>query len=122
MPRVPASLRALLARLIDYAGLYPPAGLPLEIVIERYRGFRASPEKWILNRLVLPAAKLGEARLEPGWSVTLLIDEPPGQLSPQIETLESKRADLGGTLPTYYELPLGEIAAGFAKIRTGGLT
>ncbi len=28
--RIVAPLKALLSNLIDYAGLYPPAGLPLE--------------------------------------------------------------------------------------------
>ncbi len=121
MPRVPASLRALLARLIDYAGLFPPAGLPLEIVVERYRGFRASPESWILNRLVLPETRLPEAILDRGWSVTLLTEEPPGSFPPQVETLETRNADFRGTLPTYYELPIAKIAGGFAKVRTGGL-
>ena len=122
MPRVPASLRALLTRLIDYAGLYPPAALPVEIVLERYRCFLASPDSWILNRLVLPAARLHAETLHPGWRVTLLIDEDPGRLPPQIDTLETRRTDLRSTLPIYYEAPLGEIASGYAKVRTGGLT
>jgi hypothetical protein len=121
MRPIPASLRALLANLIDYAGLYPPASLPLEITVERYRGFRASPENWILNRLVLPAAKLAETPLEQGWRVTLLVDSEPGELPPQVETLETKSAHRL-SLPTYCEAPLAEIGDGFAKVRTGGLT
>src|ERR1039457_3898350 len=57
MPRMPDSLRALLVNLIDYAGLYPPAGLALPAVLENYETYLASPESWMLNRLVLPAAK-----------------------------------------------------------------
>ena len=56
MPCVPASLRALLTNLIDYAGLYPPAALSLDVVEDRYRGFCGSPDAWMLNRLVLPVA------------------------------------------------------------------
>src|SRR5689334_9301030 len=108
MPRVPGSLQALLAKLIDYAGLYPPAALPLAIVAERYRGFRASPENWMLNRLVLPAAKLAQSPLEPNWRVTLLVDEEPGALPPQVETLEIKQPRRL-SLPTYCEAPIGEI-------------
>lgn len=121
MRPIPASLRALLANLIDYAGLYPPASLPLEIVVERYRGFRASPENWILNRLVLPAARLPEVPLAEGWRVTLLVDGEPGPLPEQVETLETKwPARL--SLPTYCEAPLAEIRDAYAKVRTGGLT
>lgn len=121
MRRIPGSLEALLARLIDYAGLYPPAALPLPIVAERYGGFLASPEKWILNRLVLPAARLGEIELRPEWRVTLLVDAQPGPLPPQVETLETKLPHRL-SLPTYCEAPLDEISGAFAKVRTGGLT
>lgn len=121
MARVPAALRALLTDSIDYAGLYPPAALPLPIVEERYRGFRASPEAWMLNRLVLPFGKLPECRLDPGWRVALLVEGDPGPLPPQVETLESK-TPLEHELPVYQELPLERIESGFAKVRTGGLT
>jgi hypothetical protein len=118
---VAASLRALLTHLIDYAGLYPPAGLPLPAVAENYSRYLASPESWILNRLVLPQAKLNEVQLQTNWKVTLLVDHEPGPLPPQIETLEIK-ADRLLSLPTYCEVPLDRIVDGFAKIRTGGLT
>jgi hypothetical protein len=121
MARVPAALRALLTETIDYAGLFPPAALPLAIVEERYRGFRASPEAWMLNRLVLPMAKLAEAKLEKDWRVSLLADRDPGPLPPQVETIESK-APGPFALPTYFELPLDQVQNGFAKVRTGGLT
>lgn len=121
MARVPAALRALLTELIDYAGLYPPAALPLAIVEERYGGFRASPEAWMLNRLVLPVAKLHEARLGRDWRVALLVDGDPGPLPPQVETIETKTPG-AYPLPVYLELPLDQIHGGFAKVRTGGLT
>ncbi len=124
MARVPAALRALLTESIDYAGLYPPAALPLPIVEERYRGFRAAPEAWMLNRLVLPFGKLPEIHRESSWRVTLLVDGESGglrSLPPQVESLESKTA-LEHPLPVYQELPLDEIESGFAKVRTGGLT
>lgn len=121
MRPIPASLRALLANLIDYAGLYPPASLPLPIVIERYRGFRASPDHWILNRLVLPHAKLAETPLEAGWRVALLVEDEPGPLPEAVETLETK-LPRRLSLPTYCEAMVGEIVDGFAKVRTGGLT
>jgi hypothetical protein len=120
--RVADAFRALLANLIDYAGLYPPASLPLEAVLERYRGFRASPESWMLNRLVLPAVRLPEARLDPAWRITLLVDDDPGPLPPQIETLETRSLYLESALPVYYEAPIGDPMRAFAKVRTGGLT
>jgi hypothetical protein len=74
----------------------------------------------MLNRLVLPIEKLGEAPLGGGWRVALLVDGEPGPLPRQIETLETKT---GGrlSLPTYCEVPLDRVENGYAKIRTGGL-
>jgi hypothetical protein len=121
MPRTPGALRALLAQLIDYAGLYPPAGLPLPAVLENYQAYLNSPESWMLNRLVLPAARLPEARLQPGWRVTLLVDGGPGLLPAQVETLETKLSHRL-SLPTYCEVPLAAVDRAYAKVRTGGLT
>lgn len=113
-----ASLRALLTHLIDYAGLYPPAGLELPVAAEKYRSYLASPEAWMLNRIVLPSVRL----IDPGWRVTLLVDSDPGPLPPQVETLETKFA-AKFSLPTYCEVAIEKTPAGaYAKIRTGGLT
>jgi hypothetical protein len=117
---IAASLRALLSHLIDYAGLYPPAGLPLPAAAENYSRYLTSPESWMLNRLVLPQDKLIEVRFKANWRVTLLVDNEPGPLPPQIETLEIK-AGHRLSLPTYCEVPLDRIVDGLAKVRTGGL-
>ncbi|HXM40787.1 MAG TPA: hypothetical protein VN924_06015 [Bryobacteraceae bacterium] len=121
MPRIPESLRALLANLIDYAGLYPPAGLALPAALENYETYMASPESWMLNRLVLPAAKLPEAGLRTNWRVTLVVEGEPGPLPPQVQTLET-RMQRRLSLPTYCETPVKDIQGAFAKLRTGGLT
>jgi hypothetical protein len=121
MPRIPRSLRALLANLIDYAGLYPPAGLALPAVLENYETYLASADSWMLNRLVLPATKLPEVRLRDNWRVTLLVEGYPGSLPAQVETLET-RLPRGLSLPTYCEAPIAAVTGAFAKVRTGGLT
>jgi hypothetical protein len=54
------SLRALLSGAIDYAGLFPPAALPLEQALAKYRQHRAGPESWMLGRFVCPAGLLLE--------------------------------------------------------------
>jgi hypothetical protein len=115
------SLRALLTNLIDYAGLYPPASLPLPAVIQNYERYLASPDTWILNRLVLPASNLNEVQPGVTWRITLLVDSEPGPLPRQIETLETKN-ERRLSLPTYCEAPLHRITDAFAKVRTGGLT
>ena len=54
------SLQALLAGLIDYAGLFPPAQLPLGEALANYARYRRDPEGWILGRFLCPAARLAE--------------------------------------------------------------
>lgn len=55
-----ASLRAFMVRLIDYAGLFPPAKLPLHEAIHNYAHYRQSPDRWMLSRFIIPAAQLSE--------------------------------------------------------------
>ncbi len=57
---MPASLRALLEGVIDYAGLFPPARLPLDEAVRNYLRYRREPESWMLARFVCPAARLTE--------------------------------------------------------------
>jgi hypothetical protein len=54
------SARALLAGLVDYAGLFPPASLTMDGAVAEYARWRRSPEAWMLGRFVLPASRLAE--------------------------------------------------------------
>jgi hypothetical protein len=54
------ALRALLAGLIDYAGLFPPAALSMAEAVANYAGYRGGPDAWALGRFVVPAARLAE--------------------------------------------------------------
>ena len=56
----PASVEALLAGLVDYAGLFPPAALSMEDATAEYAMWRRAPEAWMLGRFVSPAARLAE--------------------------------------------------------------
>ena len=78
------SATALLAGLVDYAGLFPPAALSMDDAVAEYARWRRSPEAWMLGRFVLPAARLaelsrsGDAHLpEPGagepWRLSALL-------------------------------------------------
>src|SRR5258708_18617234 len=63
------SLRALLTGAIDYAGMFPPAKLPLEEAFRNYLNYRESPDAWMLGRFICPVGMLGE--------LDLLIEETP---------------------------------------------
>jgi hypothetical protein len=54
------SLHTLLSGLIDYAGLFPPAKLPLPGALRNYLRYRDEVEAWMLGRFVCPAARLAE--------------------------------------------------------------
>ena len=41
--------RAAFEGLIDYAGLYPPASLPLEIVVRNFATYRSGAHGWMLG-------------------------------------------------------------------------
>jgi len=60
---MPTTSRALFAEIIDYAGIFPPAALPLEEAFERFVANRQSESGWLLSRFVCPASRLEE--LEP---------------------------------------------------------
>jgi hypothetical protein len=73
------------ARLIDYAGLYPPAGLALDVVVRNYGAYRAGSHDWMLGRLILPADRLVEANAlatasgatpASRWPVSVLVGGP----------------------------------------------
>ncbi len=75
---IPPSVRALLAEIVDYAGLFPPAQLPLDQAIRNYARYGTEPEAWMLGRFVCPAARLGE--LSP-FVTELFRDGPPLSIS-----------------------------------------
>ncbi|WP_442598527.1 hypothetical protein [Neobacillus sp. D3-1R] len=55
-----ASLQAFLENLIDYAGLFPPAGLSLEKAIENFISYKQSEDEWMLGTFIIPASSLEE--------------------------------------------------------------
>lgn len=76
------AVTAALAGLVDYAGLFPPAGLPLDVVVDQYGRYRAGRHAWMLGRLVVPADRLEEtaaaaaragASVDDPWGVTALV-------------------------------------------------
>ena len=46
--------------ILDYAGLYPPASLPLEEAFRNFAVYQNDPDSWMLSRFVIPAKRLAE--------------------------------------------------------------
>lgn len=55
-----SAAEALLARIVDYAGLFPPAAFDMETAVGNYQRYLAGEHAWMLGGFVLPAARLGE--------------------------------------------------------------
>src|SRR5690349_17112777 len=55
----PHPLRAGLAGLVDYAGLFPPASLDLPSVLARFTAYAGGEDEWMLGRLIIPLPQLG---------------------------------------------------------------
>ena len=56
----PAALRTLVAGVVDYAGLFPPAALDMSSAVANYAQFRASHDAWMLGRFVVPVSRLDD--------------------------------------------------------------
>ena len=57
---VQPTVRALMAGLFDYAGLFPPAGLGMAETVRNYLSYRRGPHAWMLGRLIVPWGRRDE--------------------------------------------------------------
>src|SRR4051812_30736915 len=58
------ALHALLEGSVDYAGLFPPAGLAMRAAVSGYAEYLDSQDAWMLGRFVVPIARLEEFEAE----------------------------------------------------------
>jgi hypothetical protein len=56
-----ASLRTLLTRSIDYAGMFPPCSVELEPALKNQAEYVRSPDSWMLSTFVLPVGQFSDA-------------------------------------------------------------
>jgi hypothetical protein len=56
----PSMIRAMMKGAIDYAGLFPPAGLDMASAVRNFDAYRTGPNAWMLGRFIVPAARLDE--------------------------------------------------------------
>jgi hypothetical protein len=98
-------LRAALERLIDFAGLFPPAELPMEDAVASYDRARASAPAWMLGRFIVPAARLVELRSVIGGRLRfeLSVIAAPGAFDLVARERRANWATIGAL-----EVPLGD--------------
>lgn len=127
------SVRSLLDSLIDYAGLFPPASLPIEEAVRNYDRYRNGEYAWALGRFVVPAAQMRDVPSDFPLSVLASsADSIPDAYVVEVKAKNAEEIDLikqqAAKQVIYIEvadIDLVEIIGhyGFrAKIRTGGVT
>ena len=92
-----ASLRALLAHAIDYAGLFPPANLPLEPALQNHASYIRLEDAWMLGAFILPVAEFAAA----GRGFSQFDGDHPlrvSALGPKTDSAETFRASLGAAM------------------------
>jgi hypothetical protein len=145
-----AAERILFERLIDDAGLFPPARKPMERAVADHREAKAGAHAWMLGRFLCPASKLDElAAAEPDFEVGVILDGTdwradlgaierfPGTVALVEAKLPADAAALvaaAGDRDVFLEVPWSDprtltaaledvsAAGAGAKLRCGGLT
>lgn len=125
-------MRAAFAGLVDYAGLFPPAALPMGEAVREYDRERRGADRWMLGRFVVAASRLEELgsalesegialpRHDP-WRLSAVMGvHLPDELSRvnafrsqwetrgvMVDALESKVASVGQLLTVAEQIPAG---------------
>ena len=121
---VAPALKTLLDRLIDYAGLFPPAKLSLDDAVANYNQYLSGEYEWMLRWFVVGAAELNKVP-----------DSLDGRLSVLGEAEQARAAVIESNsvvrakCPVYCEVPIDKLeeldavkrASCFAKVRSGGM-
>jgi hypothetical protein len=146
------ALQTLLTGVVDYAGLFPPAALPMAEAVAGYEAYAAGAHAWMLGRFVMPAARLDDlpnGALAPSRLAILLGDDwtrdlarvpaaadffelrasDPAELARVRAALDAYRRE---SARAFVEIPWTADAAALAdaaraarvglKLRTGGVT
>ncbi|MEM7623341.1 MAG: hypothetical protein AAF235_09070, partial [Planctomycetota bacterium] len=106
-------MRTMLGGLIDYAGLFPPAGLSMAAAVEEYNRQRLSPDAFALGRFICPASALedltkqgqvlmpgtfatsgyremAQAGMDEPWPVSVTIDTELGEAIAAIDAFNER--------------------------------
>jgi hypothetical protein len=105
VPTLTASpaLRALVAEVVDYAGLFPPASLSMEAAVAAYAEYLASADAWMLGRCVVPVSRLDELAAAAGlvtglrgapWRLSALVGDDAEGDALRIEAFNARHAAL----------------------------
>ncbi len=117
------SLRTLLANLVDYAGLFPPAALPMREAVRNYACYRDGADAWALGKFVVQQERAPEVPSDFPLSV-LGVDEVKASSADEVANI-ARQSQGRIVYVEITELSLLDAIRDHgvrAKIRTGGLT
>jgi hypothetical protein len=95
-----SALRPLLSGIVDYAGLFPPAGLDMAAAVRNYAEYRHDDASWMLGRFVVSASRLAELARElrglendsaDAWQIAALLSD---DVATDVATVETFNAEL----------------------------
>ena len=102
---VTPGLQALLAGLIDYAGLFPPASLPMAEAVARYARYRRGEHAWMLGRFIVSRPRLeefaslaGDAAEASDWRVSVIASDDVDADASAIDAFNARRTALIDTV------------------------
>ena len=132
-----ASLRLLMNSVIDYAGLFPPAGLSMIEAIRNYAEYCTGEASWMLGRFILPVCRIDEfeacmetllipEEVRVGWCLSVLGTENAEDDLLRIRSFNSQHAgnpDSRGVVIDAIELKTSDVNAirNAGKILAGSL-
>jgi len=90
-----SAVRAFLAGIVDYAGLFPPAGLDMPAAVRNYSQYRSGDAAWMLGRFIVPVARLDE------FASVLRAETPTNESAWQVSALLG--IDLAGDIARVVE-------------------
>ena len=104
-----ASLKYFMTSLIDYAGLFPPAGLDIDTAVRNYAGYLASEEGWMLGRCIIPAPQLHRVTFHSGFHCSVIVSpavsqeelDQLGAFKGCVEMVEVRLPDIAGSPDRY---------------------
>ena len=122
--QVAPALKELLERFIDYAGIFPPAALTIDVALANFAEYEAGVHAWMLRWFVVGEAELAKIPSRLDGRLSLL-----GQVDNDRAAVIETKATISAQRPVYCEVAVDKLselaavkAAGcFAKIRTGGV-
>jgi hypothetical protein len=130
---VAPALKELLHGLFDYAGLFPPAKLPIKSALDKFSAYRTGDYSWMLQNFVLPASEVDAVPAEFDRAMSVVAGEslPRYEVQARVAAVETaapvgmnatKNVVFCQVPPNKPEL-LDQIKRDscYAKIRMGGL-